>query len=366
MISLRTMMMRGGTSSGVYLLKSDLDETGLDPDVLLSVILGSLDRRQIDQLGGDSATTSKVAIVGPSTRPDCDVDYLFAQVDLATLWVDRTVTCGNLLAGVGPFAIERGLIETISPCTAVRVHLVNTGATVTVSVATPGGFLRYDGDCQITGVAGQAVPIDLMFSNFCGGRTGKVFPTGHPVDHVGDVAITAIDAGVCAIIARAREFGITGGESPQQLNDDGELLHRLERLRLRAALAMGLGGSHGYVLPKVMLVSESDCADVRSRYFVPGRCDAGHTVSGAVCLATAGAFCDTVAGRLLAHPFDTGPTVLEHPAGTMSIDISHAGDSDFGICAAVHSTARKLFDGYVFADMHREPCLIGAVEAGVT
>lgn len=346
MISLRTMMMRGGTSSGVYLLKSDIDESGVDPDVLLSVILGSLDPVQIDRLGGDGSTTSKVAIVGPSTRPDCDVDYLFAQVDLSTLWVDWNLTCGNLLAGVASFAIERGLVMEAHPITAVRVHLVNSGAAVTVSVGSGG-------------VTGRAAPIELAFDNFCGGRTGKLFPTGRPVDHLGDVAITAIDAGVCAVIAAARDFGLTGGESPQQLNSDDKLLDRLERLRLRAAVAMGLGDSRGYVLPKVMLVSESERADFRSRYFVPDRCDTGHAVSAAVCLATAGAVSDTVAGKLLGRPAGARPIVLEHPTGTMSIDITRIGNSDLKIGASVHSTAHKLFDGYVFADMYREPCLIG-------
>ncbi|BAX92521.1 PrpF domain-containing protein [Mycobacterium shigaense] len=354
MISLRTMMMRGGNSSGVYLLKSDLDETGIDPDVLLAVILGSLDPRQIDSLGGDESTTSKVAIVGPSTRPDCDVDYLFAQVDLSTLWVDWNLTCGNLLAGVASFAIERGLVTEAHPVTAVRVHMVNSGAAVTVTVGSGG-------------VTGRPAAVELIFDNFCGGRTGRLFPTGRPVDHLGEVAITAIDAGVCAVIAEARDFGLTGGESPEQLNSDSALLDRLERLRLRATVAMGLGDSRGFVLPKVMLVSASERADFRSRYFVPDRCDAGHAVSAAVCLATAGAVSDTVAGKLLGRPAGIRPMVLEHPTGTMSIDVTRIGDSDLCVGASVRSTACKLFDGYVFADMYKEPCLIGGTaEAGVT
>jgi 4-oxalomesaconate tautomerase len=366
MISIRTMMMRGGNSSGVYLLKSELDETGLAPDVLLSAILGSLDERQVDSFGGDGSTTTKVAIVGPSTRPDCDVDYLFAQVDLATLWVDWTLTCGNLLAGVGPFAIERGLIAPADPYTTVRVHLVNTGATVMVSVGTPGARLSYDSGCEIGGVPDFAAATDLVFNNFCGGRTGKLFPTGRPIDIIGDVAVTAIDAGVCAIIAEAKSFGITGSESPEQLNSDAGLLDRLARLRLRAAMAMGLDDPRGYVLPKVLLVSESTRGDIRSRYFLPDSCHPTHAVSAAICLATASAVPDTVAGRMVDRPFRARPIVVEHPTGTMTIDITRAGGNDLGIWAAVRSTAQKLFDGYVFADMYREPCLIGAVGAGVT
>jgi 4-oxalomesaconate tautomerase len=353
MISMRAMMMRGGTSKGVYLLKSDLDETGLDPNVLLPAIMGSPDRRQIDGLGGGSSTTSKVAIVGPSSRPDCDIDYLFAQVDIATMRVDWTPTCGNLLTGVGPFAIERGLVAAADRHTVMRAYLVNTGATVIVSVPTPGGRVNYEGGWEISGVPGRAAPIDTVFSDFCGGRTGTLFPTGSPVDHVGGVTITAIDAGVCAIIAEAGELGVAGDESPQQLNNDRAMLERLESLRRRAAMAMGLGDVRGCVLPKVMLVSKSGRGDIRSRYFVPDSCHPSHAVSGAICLATAATVRETVVARLLTRPFDAGPIAIDHPAGSMSIEITRPG-AGLGLWAAARSTARKLFDGYVFADLSRK------------
>jgi 4-oxalomesaconate tautomerase len=238
--------------------------------------MGSPDRRQIDGLGGGTSTTSKIAIVGPSTRPDCDIDYLFAQVDIETMRVDWTPTCGNLLAGVGPFAIERGLVAPAQTLTELRVHLVNTGATVVVSVGTPDGQVSYQGDWEVSGVPGRAAPIDVVFSDFCGGKTGSLFPTGNPIDHIDGITITAIDAAVCAIIADAGAFGIAGDESPQQLNSRPDLLAHIESVRLRAALAMGLGDARGRVLPKVMLVSKSDRADVRSRYFVPDSCHPTH------------------------------------------------------------------------------------------
>ena len=353
MISLRAMMMRGGTSKGVYLLKADLDATAVAPDVLLPAVMGSPDRRQIDGLGGGSSTTSKVAVVGPSSRPDCDVDYLFAQVDTATLRVDWSPTCGNLLAGVGPFAIERGLVAAVDAQTAVRVHLVNTGATVTVSVPTPGGCVSYRGHWEISGVPGHAAPIDMVFSDFCGGRTGALFPTGNPADHIGGVMVTAIDAAVCAVIAEAGEFGLAGDEAPQQLNSDRALLERLESARLRAALAMGLGDARGCVLPKVMLVSKSARGHIRSRYFVPDSCHPTHAVSGAICLATAVTVRETVAAGLLARPVTSGSIAIEHPAGIMSIEIARPGGGS-AIQAAIRSTARKLFDGYVFADLNRK------------
>jgi 2-methylaconitate cis-trans-isomerase PrpF len=350
MISLRAMMMRGGTSKGVYLLKSDLDEAGTDPNVLLPAIMGSPDQRQIDGMGGGSSTTSKVAIVGPSTRPDCDIDYLFAQVDVETMRVDWTPTCGNILAGVGPFAIERNLVAAADGRTLIRVHLVNTGATVVVSVLTPGGRVTYEGGWEVSGVPGQAAPIDVAFNDFCGGRTGTLFPTGNPIDDIDGIEITAIDAGVCAIIADAQAFGIAGDESPQRLNSDRRLLADIESVRLRAGLAMGLGDVSGSVLPKVMLVAKSHHGDLQSRYFVPASCHPTHAVSGAICLATAATVPGTVVARMLAHPFTTGPIVVEHPAGTMDIVVAGAGRE---LSAAVRSTARKLFDGMVFADLNR-------------
>ncbi|MGB9225466.1 PrpF domain-containing protein [Mycobacterium sp.] len=357
MIALRAMMMRGGTSKGVYLLKSDLDDTGIDPDVLLPAIMGSGDQRQIDGMGSGSSTTSKVAIVGPSTHPDCDIDYLFAQVDVATMRVDWTPTCGNILTGVGPFAIERGLVaaskgpegpEGPEGQTLIRVHLVNTGATVVVSVLTPGGRVRYDGDWEVSGVPGTAAPIDVVFSGFCGGRTGTLFPTGNPIDDIGGIEVTAIDAGVCAIIVDAHAFGIAGDEPPHVLNNDARLLADIESVRLRAGLAMGLGDVSGSVLPKVMLVTKSHLGDLQSRYFVPATCHPTHAVSGAICLATAATVPGTVVARLLGHPYAGGPLAIEHPAGTIGIEVAGNGP---GLTAAVRSTARKLFDGFVFAEL---------------
>ncbi|EUA15613.1 prpF family protein [Mycobacterium kansasii 732] len=352
MISVPAMLMRGGTSKGVYLLKSDLARVSADPNVLLPAVMGSPDHRQIDGLGGGSSTTSKVAIVGPATRPGCDIDYLFAQVDVESMRVDWAPTCGNILAGVGPFAIERGLVATGDGYTSIRVHLVNTGATVTVSVPTPGGQVRYAGGFEISGVPGRAAAIEMVFSEFCGGSTGTLFPTGNPVDDVDGVEVTAIDAAVCAIIAHAEAFGIAGDESPQLLTGDRELLRAIESVRLRAAVAMGLGDVTGRVLPKVMLIAKSHRGDLRSRYFVPSSCHPTHAVSGALCLATAATFSDTVVGRLLPSPFTAGPLVIEHPAGAIDVEVVDGGRSD-GISAVLRSTARKLFDGCVFADLDK-------------
>ena len=199
-------------------------------------------------------------------------------------------------------------------------------------------------------VAETAAPVDVVFSDFCGGNTGMLFPTGNTIDDIGGVMITAIDAGVCAIIADAASFGIAGDEAPQHLNSDRRLLERIESVRLRAAVAMGLGDVTGRVLPKVILIAKSHLGDVLSRYFVPTSCHPTHAVGGAICLATAAMFDDTVVGRSLGHPFTDGRIVIEHPAGTMDVEVTGRG-AERGPSAAVRSTARKLFDGFVFTGM---------------
>jgi 4-oxalomesaconate tautomerase len=187
----------------------------------------------------------------------------------------------------------------------------------------------------------------VVFSGFVGGRK-EMLPTGNAVDEIDGIEISAIDAGVCAIIADAQAFGIAADESPQELNGNQTLLDHIESVRRRAGFAMGLGDVSGSVLPKVMLVTKSHRGDVQSRYFVPATCHPTHAVSGAICLATAATVPGTVVSRLFGDEFGTGRIVIEHPAGTMDIVVAGAGA---GISAAVRSTARKLFDGFVFADL---------------
>ncbi|MDF3281368.1 PrpF domain-containing protein [Gordonia sp. L191] len=349
MIAVQAMLMRGGTSKGMYFLRSDLQETGQDLDTLLPMIMGSPDRRQIDGVGGGSTTTSKVAIVGPSTRPGCDIDYLFGQVDLDSMRVDWTPTCGNLLVGVGPYAVERGLVPAGDPLTTVRVNLVNTGARVELTVRTPGGIVTYQGDHRIAGVPRRSAPVDVAFTEFVGGTTGRLHPTGRPVDVAGGIEFTGIDAAVCAVVARAESFGLGGDENPADLDADRRLGEAIEAMRLRAALQMGMGDVRGRVLPKVMLVSRSgSSAAVRSRYFVPIGCHPAHAVSGAIALSTAAAVGNTVVDSVLGGP-QRAPLLIEHPAGVMEVDVA-LGTQGTPMRASLQRTARKLFDGTVFVD----------------
>ncbi|WP_123024072.1 PrpF domain-containing protein [Mycolicibacterium stellerae] len=342
---LRAMQFRGGTSKGVYLLREDLEPYGDDVDAVLSALMGSAPR-QIDGLGGNASTTSKVAIVGPSAEDDIDVDYLFAQVDPGTGTVDRTPTCGNILAGVGPFAIERGLVPVAGETTTVRIRLVNTGARVVETIKTPNGEVCYDGEQTIAGVAGSAAPVHMTFTDFAGGTTGSLFPTGHRADFIDGIEVSCVDAGVCAVLMRAADLGLTGAEAPAEINANPDLLNRVERIRLKAGELMGMGDVAGKVVPKVMLISDTDGADVRSRYLVPTSCHPAHAVSGAINLASTVSIPGTVADALRGMASATDTVTIEHPGGVIELAVTLHGDAPVG--ARLTSTARKLSDGTVF------------------
>jgi 4-oxalomesaconate tautomerase len=346
LLSLPAMQFRGGTSKGLYLLRDDLTAFGDSRDAVLSALMGGAPR-QVDGLGGDATTTSKVAIVGPSAEEDIDVDYLFAQVDPKTGTVDTTPTCGNILAGVGPFAIERGLVPVTGATTDVRIRLVNTGARVVATIQTPNGAVEYGGDQTIAGVSGSAAPVALTFTDFAGGTTGALFPTGNRIDHVDGVEVSCVDAGVCAIVIRAADLGLSGAENPDQINADDALLNRVERIRRKAGELMGMGDVSGRVVPKVMLVSKSEAATIRSRYLVPTSCHPAHAVTGAMNLASTVSIPGTVAHEFRGVPSD--PVIgIEHPGGVLELAVTLDGDAPVG--ATITSTARKLFDGNAFVE----------------
>ncbi|WP_369360841.1 PrpF domain-containing protein [Streptomyces sp. cg2] len=349
MLCVPAMLMRGGTSKGLYLTRDAVDATKVPLELLLPALLGSPDPRQIDGIGGAQTTTSKVAIIEPSAAPGTDVDYLFAQVDIATDTVDWTPTCGNLLTGVGPFAIERGMVPVTGDVTEVRVHLVNTGADVILTVQTPGGVVRYDGQTAVDGVPGGAAPVGVTFTGFTGGTTGSLFPTGSPRDVIDGLEVSCVDAGVAAVLMRAADLGVAGLESPAELDSDQALLERIEFLRCQAGKLMGMGDVAGRVVPKVMLLSPSEHATIRSRYFVPTSCHPAHAVSGAVCLGSALALPGTVARDIVPHPPQSGDYTLEHPSGVIRIGI--ASDGGRPARASVVRTARKIFDGVAFAEL---------------
>ena len=343
------VLMRGGTSRGPFFLREWLPDDDVARDEALIGAIGASDLVPVDGVGGGSTLTSKVAIVSRSTRPDCDVDYLFAQVGVGQRSVDTRPNCGNMLAGVGPFAIEQGLVPAQDGTTTVRVFNVNTGSRIDAVVPTPDGRVTYVGDTRIDGVAGTGAPIRLSFLDAWGAVTGAVFPTGRRIDVIDGVEVTCIDAAMPLMIVRAADLGVEGHETPEELDAHPTLRPRLEALRLAAGRAMGLGDVTDSVVPKPVLLSTGDTAmSVTSRYFTPHRCHTAHAVTGAIGVATAFTLPGTVAGAGLA------PGVFEvavlHPQGRIEVEVEVAErDGEIVIArASLVRTARKIFQG----DLH--------------
>jgi 2-methylaconitate cis-trans-isomerase PrpF/tripartite-type tricarboxylate transporter receptor subunit TctC len=339
--------MRAGTSRGPFFLREWLPEDDETRDQVLIGAIGASDPLQLDGVGGGSTLNSKVAIVSRSTRPDCDLDYLFAQVGVGQRSVDTRPNCGNMLSGVVPFALEQGLIEATEGSTTARVFNVNTGSRIEVTVQTPGRRITYDGDARIDGVAGTAAPILLNFLDAWGAVTGKVFPTGRRIDTIDGIEVTCIDAAMPLMIVRAADLGLHGGESPVELDSNGALLDRLEALRRVAGGMMGLGDVSNSVIPKPVLVSQGDGADsITSRYFTPRRCHASHAVTGAIGVASAFALPGTVASR--AEPGAClGKVSVLHPSGRIDIEVAVEGAGAGAQIkrASLLRTARKIMKG---------------------
>ncbi|MEJ8810630.1 4-oxalomesaconate tautomerase [Variovorax ureilyticus] len=351
------VLMRAGTSRGPFFLRDWLPEDDEARDQALIGAIGASDPLQLDGVGGGSTLNSKVAIVSRSSRPDCDIDYLFAQVGVGHQSVDTRPNCGNMLSGVAPFAIEQGLVPAANGTTDVRVYNVNTGSRIDVTVRTPGGRVTYEGDARIDGVAGTAAPILLNFLDAWGAVTGKVFPTGKRIDSIDGIQVTCIDAAMPLMIVRAGDLGVTGREKPAALDANTALLERLERLRLEAGRMMDLGDVSDSVIPKPVLVSAGDSSDsITSRYFTPRKCHASHAVTGAIGVASAFALPGTVASGIAREPGRHSLVVL-HPAGRIDVEVELKGSSDAATVerAALVRTARKIMQGelhlpeYVFS-----------------
>ncbi len=349
-MTLPCVLMRAGTSRGPFFLRDWLPRDEAERDQALIGAIGASDLLQVDGVGGGSTLTSKVAIVSRSTQPDCDVDYLFAQVGVGQTSVDTRPNCGNMLSGVAPFAIEQGLVAAQEGETTVRVFNVNTKSRIEVTVMTPGRRVTYDGDTGIDGVAGTAAPIRLNFLDAWGAVTGSVFPTGRRIDRIDGVEVTCIDAAMPLMIVRAADLGLLGRESPAELDADRALLERLEAMRRIAGERMGLGDVSASVVPKPVIVSRGDDAhSITSRYFTPRRCHASHAVTGAIGVATAFALPGTVASGALQRPGVRQVAVL-HPQGRIEVEVELDGEGAEARIrrAALLRTARKILQG----DLH--------------
>ena len=341
------LWMRGGTSKGAYFLASDLPSEREEIDKLLLRIMGSPDPRQIDGIGGADPLTSKVAILSPSKRDDADVDYLFLQVFVDQALVSDTQGCGNILAGVGPAAIERGLIAPAGETTSVRIHMLNTGEIAVTEVQTPGGRVSYAGQASIDGVPGTHAAVPLMFANLAGSMCGALLPTGRSVDSIDGIDCTLIDNGMPCVIMRASDFGLTGAETREALDADSMLKARLESIRFKAGPLMNLGDIVEKSVPKMMLVSPPVAGGtVNTRSFIPHRCHATIGVFAAISVATACTLEGSPAGSVATLP-DSDTFVIEHPTGAADVLIKRDGGGKV-VRAGTLRTARKLFDGRVF------------------
>ena len=343
------MWMRGGTSKGGYFLKDDLPADAAARDAFLLRVMGSPDHRQIDGMGGADPLTSKVAVISRSERPGVDVDYLFLQVFVDQPIVTDAQNCGNILAGVGPFAIERGLVAAQDGETKVAIFMENTGQIAVATVQTPGSTVSYAGDARIDGVPGTHAAIPLEFRDTAGSSCGALLPTGNAVDVVDGVHVTLIDNGMPCVVMKAEDVGATGYEDRETLDNATELKARIEAIRLKAGPMMNLGDVTDKSVPKMMLVAPpKHNGSVTVRSFIPHRAHASIGVLGAVSVATACLLKGSPAASIAVIPEGRRTTLgVEHPSGETScvLETDEAGNVT---SAAMLRTARKLFDGRVF------------------
>lgn len=354
----KATLMRGGTSKGLFVHTDELPRDAALRDQVLLAAMGSPDARQINGLGGAHPLTSKVAVVGPASEPGVDVDYLFLQVVVDRAEVSDGQNCGNMLAGVGPWAIEQNLVpaETVKDASdgtvPVRIRMQNTGAMATAHVPVKDGLVIYEGDCFISGVPTPAAPIALDFEDVAGSSCGALLPTGNVKDSFGGIEVTCADNGMPVVVLAAEDFGLNGGEAPAELEANEELRAKIEAIRLEAGQAMNLGDVTDKTVPKMCLVSTAQKGGfINTRTFIPHRVHDAIGVLGAVSVASAA----MIEGSVAAPFADTsqvgmGPLDIEHPTGFFSVDVVIRKEADGYVAArsALIRTAMKLMTGEVF------------------
>ena len=350
------LFLRGGTSRGPYLHRADLPEDRERLAEALIAMIGAGHPLNIDGIGGGAAVTTKVAMLSPSDDDWAEVDYFFAQVGVEERLVDFRPTCGNILVGVGPAAIEMGLVAATGGATDVRIRAVNTGARVLAKVRTEGGAVVYDGDAAIDGVPGTAAPVELRFMDVVGGATGALFPTGARRETIDGIEVSCMDVAMPMAIARADAFGLTGYESAAELDGNRAFYDRMEPIRREAGRRMGLGDVSKSVTPKFGLLAPArDGGSAASRYFMPWNCHPSLAVTGSQCLGACLLCPGTVGEGLIGRrpPGRVGSPArlrLEHPMGMLEVVLEYAvdGGSFDVVSAGLVRTARKLAAGEVF------------------
>jgi 2-methylaconitate cis-trans-isomerase PrpF len=352
LIKIPCVLMRGGTSKGPFFKAEDLPSDVATRDAVLLAAMGSPHELQVDGVGGAYPQSSKVAIISKATDPDADINYLFAQVSVDKAIVDTKPNCGNMLSGVGPFAIDEGLWPASDGETMVRVRNLNTDVIVEQFVQTPGRQVAYCGGQAIPGVPGTAAAINMAFLDASGSVTGTLLPSGKAVEEIDGVQVSLVDYAMPMMLVRASDFGITGGETPDVLDKNRALFARLEKIRLEAGRRMGLGDVSKLVVPKIGLLSAAaEGGTLRSRYLVPDSCHKSHATTGALCVAAAAALPGSIAAQVMGGEI-TKPTevIIEHPAGTIEVMIDVKvvpGGAPELKRASVIRTARRLFEGHI-------------------
>lgn len=373
---IRAVLMRGGTSRGLYIMRSELPADPALRDKVILRLYGSPDVRQIDGIGGADSLTSKLAIIGPPTRPDADVDYTFAQVSITERFVDYAGNCGNISSGVGPFAVDEGLVDAVEPVTRVRIHQTNTRSLIVADVPVRYGKAAVAGDYHIDGVPGTGARIGLDFSDTAGAVTGKLLPTGRPVDRldipgVGSIDVTIVDAGNPCVFVRAADMGIRGTETPAEIDADRPLNERIERIRGAVAVLLGLVGSWEEAAQKspyipffVMVSPPADAVDFTTgrtiraeevdfvaRLLFMLKTHKAYAVTGTVCTGAAAKIPGTIVHQL-ARPESHGRslTLIGHPAGVIDVEAAvESGAEGLRLTrAAIGRTARRIMEGYMF------------------
>lgn len=374
-IRIPAVLMRGGTSRGLYVMRSALPSDAKLRDQVILRMYGSPDIRQIDGIGGADALTSKLAIIGPATRPGTDIDYTFAQVSVTQALVDYLGNCGNMSAGVGPFAIDQGLVDVVEPMTTVRIHQTNTQSIIVARVPVANGRAAIEGDYHIDGVPGTGARIDLDFSNSAGAVTGRLLPTGNPLDQlnvsgIGQLEVSIVDAGNPCVFVRAVDLGIRGTETPAQIDGDAALNDRIERVRSMIAVQMGLvskwedAAKASPYVPFVVLVSppadyidftsgrtiQAEHVDLVARLLFMLKMHKTYAVTGTVCTGAAAKIKGTLVEQMV-RTESKNRTLLRigHPAGVIEIDAAVDGvDNQLRLMqATIGRTARRIMEGYI-------------------
>ncbi len=344
------LFMRGGTSRGPYFVESDLPADPAKRDRVLLAVMGSPDRRQIDGLGGAHPLTSKVGIVRKSQLPGVDLDFLFAQLQPDQDSVDTTPNCGNMLAAVVPFALERGMVPAQGDVTTLRVLTLNTDMQCDITVQTPGGQVSYEGDARIDGVPGTSAPIKINFLDTAGSVADCLLPTGKVLDLIEGIEVTCIDNGMPLVIFKASAVGRTGYETVEQLNADQELKARIETLRIACGHAMGLGDVSSKNYPKMTLIAPPRSGgSICTRSFIPHLCHDAIGVLAAVTVGTACVLEGSAAQGVAMVPAGLAKTIsVEHPTGEFSVELEiDPKNPENVVSAALLRTARLIMRGEV-------------------